>query len=67
MPDEIKIAIVEDELLIAENIKMTLDEIGYQTCEPVCDYAEALEMIQQQKPDLVLLDISLVVKKTVLT
>ena len=59
MAQEIKIAIVEDELLIAESIRMTLDEIGYQTCEPVSNYAEALEMIRQQKPDLVLLDINL--------
>jgi DNA-binding LytR/AlgR family response regulator len=59
MAHEIKIAIVEDELLIAEDIKMTLDEIGYQTCEPVSDYTAALEMIKHQNPDLVLLDINL--------
>ena len=59
MAHEMKIAIVEDELLIAENIRMILEEIGYQSCEPVSSYEEALEMIQQQKPDLVLLDINL--------
>ena len=59
MTQGIKIAIVEDELLIAENIKMTLDEIGYQTCDPVSNYIDALKMIKQEIPDLVLLDINL--------
>ena len=59
MANEIKIGIVEDELLIAENIKLTLDEIGYQTSEPVSNYDDALKMIKEQKPDLVLLDINL--------
>jgi len=59
MAHEICIAIVEDELLIAENIRMTLEDIGYRTCEPVSSYAAALETIRQQKPDLLLLDINL--------
>jgi DNA-binding LytR/AlgR family response regulator len=59
MAHEICIAIVEDELLIAENIKMTLEDIGYRTCEPVCNYDTALQTIRQHKPDLVLLDINL--------
>jgi DNA-binding LytR/AlgR family response regulator len=59
MTQEIKIGIVEDELLIAEKIKMLLREIGYAVCNPVSSYDEAIEMIKNEKPDLVLLDINL--------
>ena len=59
MAQEIKIGIVEDELLIAEKIKMILADLGYRVCEPVSSYNDALTMIQHQKPDMVLLDINL--------
>jgi len=59
MIQEIKIGIVEDELLIAEKIKMLLGEIGYAVYNPVSSYDEAIEMIKTEKPDLVLLDINL--------
>ncbi len=59
MAKEIKIGIVEDELLIAEKIKMILEEFGYSVCEPVSNYDEALEMINREKPDFMLLDINL--------
>lgn len=59
MPQEIKIGIVEDELLIAEKIKMILTDIGYRVCEPVSNFKDALQLIEQQKPELVLQDINL--------
>jgi DNA-binding LytR/AlgR family response regulator len=59
-----KIGIVEDELLIAEKIKMILTELGYSTCEPVSGYREALEMISNENPDFLLLDINLGKQKT---
>ena len=63
MKNQIKIGIVEDELLIAEKIKRTLLEIGYDVCEPVSTYEEALDMIESEAPDLVLLDVNLQNKK----
>ena len=54
-----KIGIVEDELLIAEKIKIILHELGYTTCEPVSGYEEAMEMVRIEKPDFLLLDINL--------
>ena len=59
MEHQIKIGIVEDELLIAEKIKHILLEIGYDVCEPVSTYDEALMMIETEQPDLVLLDVNL--------
>jgi DNA-binding LytR/AlgR family response regulator len=63
MHSEIKIGIVEDELIIAEKIKRILLTMGYLVCEPVSLYDEALEMIVNEKPDLLLLDINLNDKK----
>ncbi len=63
MNTDIKIGIVEDELLIAEKIKSHLISMGYEVCEPVSTYEDALEMIEAEKPDMLLLDINLNHKK----
>ncbi|RYY58460.1 MAG: response regulator transcription factor [Chitinophagaceae bacterium] len=59
----IKIVIVEDEMVIARTIESTLDELGYTCCGPASSYGEALELLETEKPDLVLLDINLAGKK----
>ena len=59
----LKIGIVEDELVIARTILNTLDELGYSHCGPAISYTEAIEMLENNKPDLVLLDIQLSGKK----
>jgi len=59
----LKIGIVEDELVIGRTILNTLDELGYSHCGPAISYTEALEMLEQDKPDLLLLDIQLAGKK----
>ena len=59
----LKIGIVEDELVIARTIVSTLDELGYTHCGPAINYTEAIEMLEQHKPDLLLLDIQLSGKK----
>jgi DNA-binding LytR/AlgR family response regulator len=63
MQSEIKVGIVEDELIIAEKIKNQLAGMGYLVCDPVSSYDEALEMIVSEKPDMLLLDINLNDKK----
>src|SRR5215217_4281149 len=55
----LKIGVVEDELVIARTILNTLDELGYAHCGPAINYTEAIEMIETEKPDLLLLDIQL--------
>jgi len=57
--NKIKIGVVEDEVIIADSICMVLRQLGYESCEPATTYSEALEMIEREKPDLLLLDISL--------
>jgi len=59
----LKIGIVEDELVIARTILNTLDELGYSHCGPAINYTEAMEMLDDNKPDLLLLDIQLSGKK----
>ena len=59
----LKIGIVEDELVIARTIVSTLDELGYLHCGPAINYTEAMEMLDNNKPDLLLLDIQLSGKK----
>lgn len=59
----LKIGVVEDELIIARTILSTLEELGYSHCGPAINYTEAMDMIDKNKPDLLLLDIQLSGKK----
>lgn len=55
----IKVGIVEDELLIAHGIATALKGVGYEVTEPAISYTEALGMIVSEQPDIVLVDIQL--------
>ena len=54
-----KILIVEDEYIIAENLQKSLDKMGYNIFSTVSSGKEALKKINDEKPDLVLMDIVL--------
>ncbi len=54
-----KILVVEDEMIIADNICMILEDIGYEAVEPAINYPEAIETIEAENPDLIILDIQL--------
>jgi len=56
---KIKILIVEDELVIAQDISFILEDLGYDVVEMAIDYDEAVLAIKQHSPNLVLLDIDL--------
>lgn len=59
----LKILVVEDEIVIADNICMILEDLGYHVLEPAINYSEAIETIEHEIPDLCLLDIQLAGKK----
>lgn len=60
MEPKITVLVVEDEALIAENLKLTLEDLGYAVPDTCYTFAEAERAIAQpQQPDLVLLDINL--------
>ena len=54
-----KILIVEDEFIVANDLQLILEEAGYAVTGIAVSSGEAQEQSQQNKPDLVLLDIRL--------
>jgi DNA-binding NtrC family response regulator len=54
-----KILIVEDEVLVAKDLKAILGEAGYIVCGIARSVPQALEIIDREKPGMVLLDIYL--------
>lgn len=58
-----KILIAEDELLIAKVLRMQLENLGYEV-ENVVDANQAIEMAQQMRPDVIILDVYLKNKTT---
>lgn len=59
----IKIGIVEDEGVTSEVIKLSLQKLKYKIATPAFTFDQALLMVEQEKPDLVLIDIKLGEKK----
>ena len=59
----IKILLVEDELIIAEHLTILLENIGCEIVGSAIDFDEAIEILETEKPDLILLDINLGGKK----
>jgi DNA-binding NtrC family response regulator len=54
-----QILIVEDEFIVANDLRLTLEKAGYQVCGIAASVEEAQKLISQYKPQLVLLDIYL--------
>lgn len=55
----IKILIVEDELIIAKDISVILEEEGYETRIGITSVQHAISLLQEEKFNLVLIDINL--------
>ena len=55
----VKIGIVEDEMVIAASIVSILKKLNYDVIKPANGYTAALNMIENDAPDLSLLDINL--------
>lgn len=53
----VKIVLVEDELIVALNLRQRLTQFGYTVCAVASSGSEALEVISRHKPDLVVMDI----------
>ena len=54
-----KIMIVEDEWITADDIRMSLENLGYTVTSMVTSGEEAIKNAEKDKPDLVLMDIML--------
>lgn len=56
---KIKLLIVEDEMIIANDMKFMLESVGYEVCAIARSSEKALSLLEAEKPDLVLIDINL--------
>lgn len=56
---EIKILVVEDESIVAEDIRRSLQKLGYDVPSVVASGEEAVKKVEEISPDLVLMDIML--------
>jgi two-component system, response regulator PdtaR len=54
-----RILIVENEGIIADDIKLQLEDLGYEVVGVSSDGKDALEKTDKRKPDLILMDIIL--------
>ena len=58
----LKIGIVEDDAIIAQSIIEMLTASGYSVTKPAKRYSEAIAMIEEEMPDLLLLDVKILGK-----
>ncbi len=64
MERPVKILIVEDNVIIADDMQSMLEEIGYEIVDNVIVYEQAEQVLKTQEVDLVLIDIILASDKT---
>jgi CheY-like chemotaxis protein len=58
--EKLKILIVEDEALVAYQLRMSLHRAGYQVCRPVVSGEEAITSAKEEKPEVIIVDIRLI-------
>ncbi|MCP4682122.1 MAG: response regulator [Desulfobacterales bacterium] len=51
------ILLVEDERIVAEDIRRTLEDLGYIVCAMASSGEDAIQKVEEHKPDLILMDI----------
>lgn len=59
MQEKKKILIVEDESIIAMSLRTILELSGYDVCALASTGEQAVENVEEEKPDLVIMDIGL--------
>jgi two-component system sensor histidine kinase/response regulator len=57
--EDIKVLIVEDNYLVSEMIKGSLEDIGYQVIGEAIDGLEAIQLTRELNPDVILMDIEM--------
>ncbi len=55
----VKILVVEDELIVAMELKSRLHDLGYSVCGTVVSGEEAIELTARHNPDIILMDINI--------
>ena len=54
-----EVIIVEDEIIIAADLRNELQNLGYSICSFATSGGKAIRTAEQEKPDIVLMDIRL--------
>jgi len=54
-----KIGVVEDEMIIAESICLALRKLNFEVVGPALNCDDAIQMLAEETPDLIILDIEL--------
>lgn len=54
-----RILVVEDEVIIAQHLQRLLRQLGYEVAGHAMSAAQALDLVREQAPDLVLIDVML--------
>ena len=54
-----KIMIVEDEIIIAKALSKELQDLGYEVCQLSSSGEKAIEIAENESPDLVIMDVRL--------
>lgn len=57
MPERYKVLIVEDERVVAKDLKQTLESMGYNVIAMAATRDETIACCENQLPDIVLMDI----------
>ena len=57
--NKVKILIVEDETIVALDIKSAIQKLGYEVTNTATSCDEALKCISQNEPDIILMDINI--------
>ncbi len=55
----VRILLIEDELIISQDMTSMLTKMGYDVIGDAMDFDEAIEILERETPDLILLDINL--------
>lgn len=59
-----RVLVVEDEFVIALDLSQQLEDAGFQICGPASNTPRALTLIEDDPPDVALLDVNLGAGKT---
>lgn len=54
-----RILIAEDEAIIANSLRLCLQEIGYEVLSPVATGEDTIKSVEAHNPDLILIDVRL--------
>lgn len=59
MITKVKVLIVEDEIITAMALKEDLERLGFEVCSIITSAKKAIEMVEKEQPDVVLMDVRL--------